>query len=151
MKRVIRPIEIKDEKRWRELWLGYCQFYKMNLSEENITHLWSRIHKQNSQVFGICSIDEKSNIQGIAHYVLHESTSQLRPICCLQDLFVDPASRSNGIGRELIEWLLAEMKIKNWGRVYWHTRENNYKARSLYDKFTSQNEFLRYAVDNPVR
>ena len=113
-------------------------------------HLWNRIHTQGSPVFAICSVDEKDNIGGIAHYVLHESTSQLRPICCLQDLFVDQASRNNGIGHELIEWLLAEMKTRGWGRVYWHTRENNYKARALYDKFTSQNDFLRYVVTNPI-
>lgn len=149
MKRTIRSIEIKDEKRWRELWLGYCQFYKMNLSEENIVHLWKRIHDHSSSVFAICSVDEKDVICGLAHYVLHESTSQLKPICCLQDLFVDQKCRNNGIGYALIEWLLAEMKVKGWGRVYWHTRENNYEARSLYDKFSSQNDFLRYVVSGP--
>lgn len=151
MKRLIRLIELKDEKRWRELWLGYCQFYKMNLSEENVAHLWNRIHDQSSSVYAICSVDERGYIGGLAHYVLHESTSQLRPVCCLQDLFVDQTIRNSGIGRELIEWLLIEMKSKRWGRVYWHTSENNYKARALYDKFTSQNDFLRYVVDNPIK
>jgi GNAT superfamily N-acetyltransferase len=151
MKRKIRAIELEDKEKWRELWLGYCQFYKMNLSEDNVAHLWSRIHNPSSSIFAICSIDEKGNILGIIHYVLHESTSQLRPICCLQDLFVDQASRNNGIGYELIEWLLTEMKKCGWGRVYWHTRENNYRARALYDKFSSQNDFLRYVVENSNR
>lgn len=151
MKRKIRSIEMQDEIRWRELWLGYCEFYKMNLPEENILYLWKRINDQNSPVFAICATDEKDNILGIAHYVLHESTSQLRPICCLQDLFVDQTKRKNGVGYELIEWLIKEMKVNGWGRVYWHTRENNYKARTLYDKFTSQNDFLRYVVDNPIQ
>lgn len=151
MKRKIRFVEPKDETRWRELWLGYCEFYKMNLPEENILYLWKRINDQNSPVFAICAVDEKDNILGIAHYVLHESTSQLRPICCLQDLFVAQTNRKEGVGYELIEWLINEMKVKGWGRVYWHTRENNYKARALYDKFTSQNDFLRYVADNPIK
>ncbi len=151
MKTEIRSIQLKDEKRWRELWLGYCQFYKMNLPEENIRYLWNRIHDQNSSVFGICAVDDNEKILGLAHYVLHESTTQLQPICCLQDLFVDQSGRNNGVGYQLIEWLMLEMKTKGWGRVYWHTRENNYKARSLYDKLSSHNEFLRYTVDNPIK
>ncbi len=150
MKQLIRPIEVKDKKRWQELWFDYCQFYKMNLPEETIIHLWNRIHDPNSPVFAVCSEDDSGSVSGIAHYVLHESTSQLRPICCLQDLFVDQKSRNSGIGKELIGWLIVEMKIRGWGRVYWHTRENNYQARALYDKFTSQNDFLRYAIDNPI-
>jgi GNAT superfamily N-acetyltransferase len=120
----------------------------MSLSEENIQHLWNRLLDQRSSVFGICSVDEDGHMWGFAHYIIHESTSQLNPICCLQDLFVDQACRKNGIGSELIEWLLKEMKSQGWGRVYWHTRENNYKARALYDKFTSKNDFLRYVVES---
>ncbi len=151
MKQRIRSIEKKDESRWRELWLGYCDFYKMNLFQENILHLWNRINDRNSPVFGILAVDDEDKIMGFAHYVLHESTSQLSPICCLQDLFVDQARRKEGVGHGLIEWLIKEMEVRGWGRVYWHTRENNYKARALYDKFTSQNDFLRYVVENPIK
>src|SRR5262249_56055607 len=64
----------------------------------------------------------------------------------LADLFVDPAQRAAGVGKQLIEWLLEEMKRKRWSRLYWHTRANNYRARGLYDKFTSHNDFVRYTI-----
>ena len=70
------------------------------------------------------------------------------PVCYLQDLFVDPALRAGGVGRQLIDWLVAEMKRQNWSRLYWNTRENNYRARGLYDKYTPHSGFLRYVINN---
>ncbi len=142
----IRKLELQDERRWRELWQGYCDFYKMSLSGETTDYLWDRLMKNQSTIFAIVAEDAEGSIWGIANCVVHESTSSLLPICCLQDLFVDPSVRNQGIGKALMEWLLAEMKRQNWSRVYWHTREDNHSARKLYDKFTSLNHFVRYVV-----
>ena len=68
----------------------------------------------------------------------------------LEDLFVDPACRSAGVGQQLIDWLVEEMKVKRWSRLYWHTRENNYRARGLYDKYTPHSGFVRYVVNAPA-
>ena len=38
------------------------------------------------------------------------------------------------------------IRAQGWCRLYWHTRHNNYRARGLYDKFTKQNDFVRYTV-----
>ena len=47
------------------------------------------------------------------------------------------------------ERLVAEMKAQGWSRLYWNTKENNYRARGLYDKYTPHSGFLRYVVVNP--
>jgi ribosomal protein S18 acetylase RimI-like enzyme len=146
----IRKIEEQDKEKWLELWNGYCEFYNMTLLNEVTEHLWGRILSKDSPVYSIVSENDSGEIYGMANFVVHESTSTLRPICCLQDLFVAPHARSQGIGRKLIDWLLVEMKTANWSRVYWHTRENNYIARGLYDKFTKLNDFVRYVVQNPL-
>ena len=88
-------------------------------------------------------------VMGIAHYVIHENTSQMLPSCFLQDMIVADEARGTGVGRRLIDWLLTEMKTQGWSRVYWNTKENNYRARMLYDKFTSHSGFVRYVVNNP--
>ena len=93
--------------------------------------------------------EEDGRVIGIENYLLHESTSAIQPICYLQDLFVDPAIRAHGVGKALIDWLLDEMKRHGWQRVYWSTRETNYRARGLYDKYTAHSGFLRYVVNNP--
>jgi GNAT superfamily N-acetyltransferase len=82
-------------------------------------------------------------------YIIHEHTWELTPVCYLQDLFVDPGERTVGVGKQLIDWLVAECKAQGWSRLYWHTRETNYRARGLYDKYTPHSGFLRYVVEIP--
>lgn len=144
----IRKIEERDEGRWRELWDGYCRFYERDLSEAVTRHTWTRIMDAGSPVHAIVAERERAGVIGMAHYVIHENTWMLTPVCYLEDLFVDPSQRAGGVGRQLIDWLVAEMKTQSWSRLYWHTRENNYRARGLYDKFTPHSGFVRYVVNN---
>ena len=144
----IRTIEGRDEARWRELWDGYCRFYERELSEPVTRHTWTRIMDETSSVHAIVAEREGEGVIGIANYVIHENTWTLTPVCYLEDLFVDPAQRATGVGRQLIDWLLAEMIKQRWSRLYWNTRENNYRARGLYDKYTPHSGFVRYLINN---
>ena len=54
---------------------------------------------------------------------------------------------SGGIGKALIDSVLAEAKARGWSRVYWNTKENNYRARGLYDQYTPHSGFLRYVIN----
>src|SRR5688572_20403923 len=132
----IRKIEARDEARWRELWDGYCRFYERELSEPVTRHTWSRIMSPSVPVHAIVAEREHDGVIGMANYVIHENTWTLTPVCYLEDLFVDPARRAHGVGRQLIDWLLAEVKGQGWSRLYWNTKETNYRARGLYDKYT---------------
>jgi len=146
----IRRIEARDEPRWRELWDGYCRFYERELSEPVTRHTWRRIMDPDSPVHAIVAERPGEGVIGIANYVIHENTWSLTPVCYLEDLFVDPDKRAAGAGRALIDWLLAEVKRQGWSRLYWHTKENNYRARGLYDKFTPPSGFLLYRIMNPA-
>jgi GNAT superfamily N-acetyltransferase len=148
MTATIRRIEARDEARWRELWEGYCRFYERDLSESITRYTWKRIMDQSSPVHAIVAEHERDGVVGIANYIIHENTWTLTPVCYLEDLFVEPRQRAGGVGKQLIDWLLAEMKAQGWSRVYWNTKENNYRARGLYDKYTPHSGFLRYVVDN---
>ena len=52
--------------------------------------------------------------------------------------------------KQLIDWLVAEMKARKWSRLYWNTRATNYRARGLYDKYAPESGFVRYVVANPA-
>jgi GNAT superfamily N-acetyltransferase len=144
----IRPIESRDEARWRVLWDGYTRFYEREPQEAVTRHTWARIMDPQAPVYAIVAQDDSGTVIGIANYLLHENTSTLTPVCYLQDLYVDPAVRAHGAGGKLIDWLVAEMKTRKWSRLYWNTRENNYRARGLYDKYTPHSGFVRYVVQN---
>jgi GNAT superfamily N-acetyltransferase len=145
----VRRIEARDEARWRELWDGYVRFYEAEVSEAVTRHTWNRIMDASTPVHGIVAEHEAHGVIGMANYLIHENTWTLTPVCYLEDLFVDPRQREAGVGKLLIDWLVAEMKSRGWARLYWHTRENNYRARGLYDKYTPHSGFLRYVVSNP--
>src|SRR5437868_2929831 len=104
----IRKIEARDELRWRELWDGYTRFYNREPSEAITRHAWARIMDPASPVHAIVAEREGGSVIGIANYIIHDSTSAINPVCYLQDLFVDPDERAAGVGRLLIDWLVAE-------------------------------------------
>ena len=146
----IRRIEERDEARWRELYDAYTRFYEREPNEEVTRHVWSRIHDASAPVYAIVA-EDGGEVVGIANYLLHESTSSTQLMCYLQDLFVDPSRRGGGVGRSLIDWLVEEMDRQGWGRLYWATKENNYRARALYDTYTPHSGFLRYVINAGVR
>lgn len=146
MKAHIREIEPRDEARWRELFDGYTRFYEREPSEAVKRHVWARIHDSTSPVHAIVAEVPGEGVVGFANYIVHETTLAAAPVCYLQDLFVDPARRGGGIGRQLIDWLVEEMGRQGWSRLYWNTKEDNHRARSLYDTYTPHSGFVRYVI-----
>ena len=132
----VRKIQPGDEPRWRELWDAYTRFYQREPDAGVTRHTWSRTMDPDVPVYAVVAQADGGEVLGIADYVIHENTSTLTPVCYLEDLFVDPTRRGESVGKQLIDWLLAETKAQGWSRLYWHTKENNYRARSLYDKYT---------------
>jgi GNAT superfamily N-acetyltransferase len=119
------------------------------VTPEHVTHCtWSRILADDSAIHAIVAAAADGAIIGFANYIVHQNTWSVEPICCLEDLYVDANRRASGVGRMLIDWLLAQMRERHWSRVYWVTREDNYRARALYDKYTPHSGFVRYAIMN---
>lgn len=143
----VRRIEARDQPRWRELWDGYTRFYEREPSDDIAHYAWTRIMDPASPVCAIVA-ERAGDVIGIANYIIHENASALTPTCYLQDLFVDPATRAAGVGKALMDWLVGEMNTRGWSSLYWNTKENNYRARGLYDKYTPHSGFVRYVIRN---
>jgi len=142
----IRPAVAADEAAWRGLWDGYCRFYEVSISPEITAHTWRRILDAASPIHAIVAQEEDGQVIAMANYIIHENTWEATPVCYLEDLYVDPALRAGGVGQQLIDWLVAQMPLQGWSRLYWLTKENNYRARGLYDKYTPRDPFVRYVV-----
>jgi GNAT superfamily N-acetyltransferase len=145
---LIRAALPADEPTWRRLWRGYCDFYEAQLSDEVTRRTWKRILDPDSAV--MCLVAEvEGQVYGFAHCVVHENTWETQPVCYLEDLYVVPSARGRGIGKALIEWLRNAMRAEGWARLYWHTRQDNARARQLYDRFAQADGFVRYVVRAP--
>ncbi len=141
----IRAALPSDEKSWRALWGGYCNFYETALPSDVTDRTWQRILDPESAV--MCLIAEvEGQVYGFANCVVHEATWETQPVCYLEDLFVTPSARGHGIGGALIEWLRHAMRAEGWARLYWMTRQDNATARRLYDRHASADDFVRYVI-----
>lgn len=142
---IIRSALPADEPAWRKLWAGYCEFYNAQLPDEVTQRTWTRILDPDSAV--MCIVAEvDGQVYGFANCVVHENTWETQPVCYLEDLFVEPSARGRGLGTALIEWLRNSMRAEGWARLYWMTRADNVQARTLYDRFTQADGFVRYQI-----
>ena len=145
-----RPLDIRDpaphdEGAWRILWAGYCAFYETSVAEAVTAGTWAKMLAPGSPLFGRFG-EWKGEVAGFTVSVVHQGSWTLDPICYLEDLFVAPKARGNGIGSALVADLLARAKERGWSRLYWHTQQGNAPARRLYDKFAVADDFVRYRL-----
>ena len=141
----VRAVSAADEQVWRELWRGYCRFYETDVPPHVTAATWRRLLDPGERVDGLVA-EHDGEVVGFVNYVLHPSTWGTADTCYLEDLFVSPAARGGGAGRALIEAVLERAKAYGWAKVYWHTRQDNARARALYDTFAPADDFVRYVV-----
>jgi GNAT superfamily N-acetyltransferase len=144
---IVRPAREDDYQLWLMLWRGYCVALDRTVSHAITEGVWRRILAPDEAIWCLLACEGKSEPIGFANYVLHLHTWSLQTVCYLEDLFVSPAARGSGAGRVLIDALIALGRQHDWRRVYWHTHENNYRARSLYDRVVPRTDFVRYDIE----
>jgi GNAT superfamily N-acetyltransferase len=142
---MIRDAAPADRKAFLALWQGYLDYYGVDLAPEVTAATWARLLDPASPVKArLAEVD--GQVMGFAIHLHHPSTWVLTEDCYLEDLFVAPEARGQGLGRALIDDLIALARGKGWGRVYWHTRIDNEKARALYDQYVGWDDHIRYRL-----
>ncbi|RUL96181.1 GNAT family N-acetyltransferase [Rhizobium chutanense] len=141
----IRDAHPEDEARWRELWADYLAFYEVMVDADISDLTWRGVFDPASAIsMRVAEVD--GSVMGFALYLTHEGTWIRNRDCYLEDLFVDPDARGKGVGRALIDDLVALGKAKGWSRLYWHTSEDNTTARALYDSYVESDGHIRYRI-----
>jgi GNAT superfamily N-acetyltransferase len=147
---VIRAVAAGDFDAWKPLWDAYNAFYGRKgptaLPEEITQATWSRFFDSDEPVHALVA-ESAGRIVGLAHYLFHRSTTQLGPICYLQDLFTVEEARGKGIGRALIEAVYGKAREGGAKRVYWQTHETNATAMRLYEQVAERSGFIVYRKD----
>jgi GNAT superfamily N-acetyltransferase len=141
----IRDAQPQDQADWLKLWSDYLAFYNVDLAEEVTAHTWARVMDPDSRLSMRLAVLDGQTV-GFAIHHFHDSTWVKTPDCYLEDLFIDETIRGKGIGRALIDDLIAISKEKGWSRLYWHTDENNQRARKLYDSYVESDGHIRYRL-----
>ena len=140
----VRPLAATDLVRWRELWMGYLDFYRAEVGEEVTSETFERLVAQSDGLVGLVAEGDDGEPVGIAHLVFHPSTWSTGRYCYLEDLFVAPEARGTGAAHQLLEAVFAEADRRGATRTYWETQEFNSPARSLYDQVAHRTSFIIY-------
>jgi GNAT superfamily N-acetyltransferase len=147
---LIREARPGDRPAWQDLWQQYLVFYDADLPVDRTEVLWRRIFDPDDPV--TCLVAESDGaVVGIAHFFEHPDTWEDRPVCYLEDLFVDESHRRSGIATGLIDELRRRCRENGWPRLYWTTMTDNRRARSVYDAITGgANGHIVYEVELPA-
>ena len=141
----IRDATPADKDGWLRLWHGFLRYYDAPLAEDVTEFTWTRLMSPTSPLS--CRLALRGGRAcGFAIHQHHPSTWVMGDDCYQEDLFVDPAARGQGLGRRLIEDLIALARDRGWKRLYWNTDAGNQAARALYDQFTKDDGHVRYRL-----
>lgn len=139
----IRPAQQNDFNRWCELYNQYLKFYKTELSREQLMIVWSWFFQEERKIYCFVSVSGEK-ITGFVHF-----REFLRPIKAsaglfMDDLFVDPAQRGEGIGQELIKSVEEFASERNIAVIRWITGADNENAMKVYDKLANKTSWVMY-------
>ena len=139
----VRPAHPSDHDAWLPLWQGYQQFYQTDIAAATSALTWRRFHEPSEPMH--CAVAEwHGQLIGMVHYIFHRSCWTVGDYVYLQDLFVSPAARGQGVGRALIEFVYQRAQESGASRVHWLTHETNTDAMLLYDRIAQKSGFIQY-------
>jgi GNAT superfamily N-acetyltransferase len=142
---MIRDAAPSDNVAFLKLWQAYLAFYSVDLAPEVTASTWNRLMDPASPVKArLAEVD--GQVLGFAIHMHHPSTWVMTEDCYLEDLYVAEVARGQGLGRALIDDLIGLARAEGWARLYWHTNEDNSRARALYDQYVTSDGHIRYRL-----
>jgi GNAT superfamily N-acetyltransferase len=97
--------------------------------------------------------DDKMKAVGFALYFFTFSTFVGKPSLYLEDIFVLPEYRKNGIGRALLHKLVEIARLNDCGRMEWSVLDWNEPAIQFYRSLgaKSMSDWTVYRLDEPAQ
>jgi len=144
---IVRPIEKRDQTRWRKLFVDYGVFYKTAFDADVVDGVWAWLMNKNHHERALVALVD-GTVVGFAHYREHADTFTAASAWFLDDLFVTPEARGMGVATTLIEAVVAEANAKGGGTVRWITAADNLTAQSVYNKTASRTSWVTYEKES---
>ena len=138
--------KIEDRAHWETLYYAYAEFYQVPMNEQILDKVWSWIMDANQSFYCLLAKDEDGLCVGLMHYRAMPSPLRGAMVGFLDDLFVMPKARGAGVVEALYAALNHEAKIHGWPIVRWITADNNFRARSVYDKLAQKTHWVTYQM-----
>ena len=142
----IRPLAPGDRREWERLYFGYADFYRVETSADKLATLIHWLMYPAHPFNGVVAIAEDGGFAGLTHY--HAMPSPLRgaEVGFLDNLFVYPYRGGDGTGEALLRRVDQITATSGWPVFRWITRDNNYRARGLYDRLSHRSKWITYEM-----
>lgn len=141
----IVPLEASHYDDWLILYKGYADHYRVELTEISVGCTWSWLMDPAHPLRGIVAVKSDFPV-GLAHFRAMPSPLRGREIGFLDDLFVNTSERGAGIASALLEALREEAAKMDWPVIRWITRDDNYRARAVYDRHAVKTDWNTYEM-----
>lgn len=135
-----------DRADWERLYRGYAEFYQVPMNDTILQTVWQWVFDTDKAFHCILAKDAQGKGIGLMHYRAMFSPLRGAMAGFLDDLYVDPAARGQGAVNRLFEELKDRARGEGWPVVRWITRDNNYRARAVYDRVATRTDWITYEL-----
>ena len=138
---VIRPAREEEIEEMLPLIRAYCEFYETEPDDEGLRSMFRTLINDPSQGAVFIARDGDTAV-GFASLDWKWSSLKAARIGFLEDLFVDPAARGQGIADALIEVCAERCRELGMPALQWETAPDNHRAQKVYNRTGAESELL---------
>jgi ribosomal protein S18 acetylase RimI-like enzyme len=143
----IRRLEKNDRVAWEDLWQeNLDHFAAPDRARADMPFIWQRLMDQTAPLLGWLVL-QQGRAAGLAHVVLRQHSFSTAQVAILEDLWIAPFARRQGLAERLVERLVREGREQGWRRIEWETGVDNLAAQRLYDRIATPDPAKRYRID----
>jgi GNAT superfamily N-acetyltransferase len=142
----IRNLDRSDFDSWLDVYRFYADHYETDLTDDGIATTWAWLMDSGKPLTGIVA-EHDGRLIGLAHYRAMPSPLRGVYLGFLDDLVVTPQDRGGDAARLLLGALKSISKKNKWAKIRWITRDDNYRARTLYDKVATKTNWTMYEME----
>jgi len=142
----IRALDRSDFDNWLTVYRFYAEHYETDLTDDGIATTWAWLMDSDHPLTGIV-VEGNARLIGLAHYRAMPSPLRGGNLGFLDDLIVAPQDRGSDAAKLLLGALKSIAKEQKWAKIRWITRDDNYRARALYDKLATKTNWAMYEMD----
>lgn len=142
----IGPLKAQHRDQWLGLWAQLTAFYGSELAKGIYDQSFARLtDKDQRQTGAFLALNEHEAV-GMVHFVAYPHNWKPEPVCYLQDLFIVPSHRRQGLAQALIEKVAQHAQAMSWAPPHWMTNDDNVPARALYDRIATLTPYVKYQL-----
>lgn len=142
----VAPPVAADREQWENLYYGYAEFYQVPMNQDILDNNWNWIFDEDFPFYALLAKTDDGKAVGLMHFREMPSPLRGRMVGFLDDLFIPPELRGQGIVEALFKALDQACADKDLPIIRWITAEDNYRGRAVYDRIGEKTHWQTYQM-----